>query len=301
MTHPQASLRHSIAAPDGRQLEVQVTGPDGGLPLVFHNGTPCGLGLYQPMLRAAADRGLRTVLYARPGYGQSTEQPGRRVADAAADVAAILDQLDAAEFVTIGWSGGGPHALACAALLPDRCRAAVSMAGVAPYHAAGLDWLAGMGPENLEEFGAAAQGQAALSRFLDEAAGLLRALTAADLVAGMGGLLSPADQAVLTGDLAEYLAGAFRDAVSPGIAGWRDDDLAFTAEWGFGVEACGAVPVAIWQGGQDRMVPAGHGDWLAANVPGARVRRPSGEGHLTLAVTSFGQILDDLTELAASG
>src|SRR5262245_23756854 len=139
----------------GRTLEVAVAGPVDGLPLVFHYGTPSGPVPYAPIVDAAAQHGLRTVVYARPGYGESTPQPGRTVADATADTAAILDALGCDTFVTLGWSGGGPHALACAALLPDRCLAAGSLAGVAPYGAAGLDWQAGMGTENVEEFGAA--------------------------------------------------------------------------------------------------------------------------------------------------
>ncbi|MGI8446514.1 MAG: alpha/beta fold hydrolase [Streptosporangiaceae bacterium] len=141
-----------LATPDGRQLEVLAAGPEDGLPLIFHNGTPGGLVAFPAMAAAAAERGLRTVMYARPGYGGSTGQPGRRIADAAADITAVLAEVGAQQFVTVGWSGGGPHALACAALLPGRCLAAASLAGVAPARAAGLDWTAGMGPENVTEF-----------------------------------------------------------------------------------------------------------------------------------------------------
>src|SRR6266571_2375137 len=145
-----------------------------GLPFVFHAGMPGGLVGHGPITEPAVGLGLRTVLYARPGYGASTQQPGRLVADAAADVTAILDHLGAGSFVTAGWSGGGPHALACAALLPGRCLAAASMAGVAPYGGQGLDWLDGMAEENVAEFGAAIAGEADLTRFLEEAAGSLR-------------------------------------------------------------------------------------------------------------------------------
>jgi len=125
--------------PDGRQLEVLADGPADGLPLLFHSGTPCGAVRYGPLVEAAARRELRTIVYSRPGYGTSTAKHGRSIADAVKDVEAILGELGADEFVTIGWSGGGPHALACAALLPDRCAAAVSLAGVAPYRVDGLD------------------------------------------------------------------------------------------------------------------------------------------------------------------
>jgi pimeloyl-ACP methyl ester carboxylesterase len=285
-----------VPATGGRQLEVLAAGPEDGLPLMFHNGTPGGLVAFAPMTAAAAERGLRTVMYARPGYGASTPQPGRRVADAAGDVAAVLDALGAEQFVSAGWSGGGPHALASAALLPERCLGVASIAGVAPYGAAGLDWLAGMAGENVAEFGAATAGEAALTAFLTAAAPQLAGITGEQLIAGLGDLASPADRAVLTGEFADYLAAAFRAALGTGIAGWRDDDLAFTADWGFALGT--GAPVAVWQGDQDMMVPFGHGQWLAAQLPEARVHLLPGAGHLSLAVGRFGEILDDLLSLA---
>jgi pimeloyl-ACP methyl ester carboxylesterase len=291
--------RLTVRTPDDRVLDVLVSGPEDGLALVFHTGTPSGLVDSGPVLPAAAERGLRTVLYARPGYGNSTPQPGRLVADAAADVDAILAHLRIDEFVTAGSSGGGPHALACAALLPVRCLAAATIAGVAPSDSPGLDWLAGMGQENVEEFSAANAGEADLTGFLDAAAGVMRDITAAQVVEGLGGLVSEADQAAVTGEFAEYLAEAFRAALTTGIAGWRDDDLAFAKDWGLSLDALGhATPVAIWQGDQDLMVPSAHGEWLAANIPRARAHLRPGEGHLTLVTKELGRILDDLLDLA---
>ncbi len=288
----------TVHAPGDRILDVLVSGPGNGLPLVFHSGTPGGLVGFEPLVEAASARGLRTVLYSRPGYGGSTPKPGRLVADAAADVAAILDQVGADQFVTAGWSGGGPHALACAALLPGRCLAAASIAGAAPYDSKALDWLDGMAEENVAEFGAAIAGEADLTRFLEEAAGSLRDVGAADVAENLGGLVSDTDKAVLNGDFAEYLAASLRAAVSAGIDGWRDDDLAFTRGWGFSVAALGGAAIAIWQGDEDRMVPRAHGDWLAANISMARARLLPGDGHLTLVVQRFGQILDDLLDMA---
>jgi pimeloyl-ACP methyl ester carboxylesterase len=297
MTPSSEPGTHTVPAAGGRQLEVLVTGPEGGLPLVFHEGTPAGLVRFEPVAAAAADRGLRLVMYARPGYGASTPQPGRRVADAAGDVTAVLDALGAGDFVTAGWSGGGPHALACAALLPGRCRGAATIAGVAPRQADGLDWLAGMGEENLAEFAAARAGEAELTEFLTAAAAELRDITADQVAEGLGDLVGDADKAVITGEFASYLAASFRAALVSGIAGWRDDDLAFDQDWGFPLEA--AVPVAIWQGDQDRMVPLAHGEWLAAHLPGAAAHLIPGAGHLSLAVDQLGLILDEL--LSAAG
>jgi pimeloyl-ACP methyl ester carboxylesterase len=289
----------TLDLPDGRRLEALATGPAAGLPLVMHNGTPAGLATYAPMVDAAAARGLRLVMCARPGYGDSTPRPGRRVADVTGDVAAVLDELGAEHFVTVGKSGGGPHALACAAGLPGRCLAAASMAGAAPYGVEGLDWLAGMGTENLEEFGAALTGEEPLTAFLAKAAVELATITGADVAEGLGDLVGAADKAAATGEFADYMAASFRAAVRTGIAGWRDDDLAFATGWGFTMaDVSAGAPVAVWQGDQDRMVPFSHGQWLAGNIPGARAHLLPGEGHLTLGVTSFGAILDDLLELA---
>lgn len=279
--------------PGGRQLEVVLAGPDDGFPLVFHYGTPGAPEPYAPMVEAAARRGLRTVLYARPGYGASTPRPGRTVADAATDTAAILDALGAGAFVTLGWSGGGPHALACAALLPGRCLAAATLAGVAPYGALGLDWLAGMGEDNLEEFAAAAAGDPELTRDLRARAEALGEVSAAEVAGALGDLVSDVDRAQLTGEFADFLARSLRAAVANGIAGWHDDDLAFVRDWGFTPDGR-RVPVTIWQGDQDRMVPYAHGEWLAANVPGAAARLLPGDGHLSLLGGHFDEIIDDL-------
>ena len=297
--------RRSLGMPDGRIVEIVTDGPEDGLPLVLHEGTPVGLDLYPPTVEAAAVRGLRSVLIARPGYEGSTPRPGRRVADVTEDVAEVLNALGGDTFLTMGWSGGGPHALACAALLPGRCLAAASIAGVAPYGVDGLDWMAGMGPENVEEFGATLKGEAALTEFLLKVADEVRSVTGQQVAEALGGLASEADKAALTGEYAEHMAAGLRAALSHGIAGWRDDDLAFAADWGFSLGWKPAkagerepAPVAIWQGDQDMMVPYAHGEWLAANITGARAHLLPGEGHLTLTVTSRDRILDDLLDMA---
>jgi pimeloyl-ACP methyl ester carboxylesterase len=265
--------------------------------LLFHSGTPSAAVAHPPLAAAAAEAGMRLVTYSRPGYAGSTAAPGRSVADAAGDVGAIADAIGADSFLTVGWSGGGPHALACAALLPGRCLGAATIAGVAPYRAPGLDWLQGMAPENVDEFSAAIEGAETLNPLLTGFAQELAEVQGADVAAALGGLVSEVDKAALTGEFADYLAASFRQAVSTGIAGWRDDDLAFVKPWGFEVHDL-STPVAIWQGDEDRMVPFGHGRWLADRIPGARAHLHPGEGHLSLLLTSFKEILVDLARLA---
>jgi pimeloyl-ACP methyl ester carboxylesterase len=271
----------------------------GDQPLVFHWGTPSAAVWFDPLAAAAAKVGLRLVTYSRPGYAGSTPRPGRSVADAADDVTAILDALGADTFVTLGWSGGGPHALACAALMPDRCAAATSLAGVAPYPAEGLDWLAGMSTENIEEFSAAFKGERALTPKLELMARDLETVRGTEVAAALGGLVSDVDKAALTGEFADTLAEAFRRSVSTGIAGWRDDDLAFARNWGFDLETI-QRPVAVWQGGQDRMVPFSHGQWLAAHIPTARVQLYPDEGRLSLGGASLDRIVADLVALSTA-
>jgi pimeloyl-ACP methyl ester carboxylesterase len=218
---------------------------------------------------------------------------GRAVGDVATDVQAILDALKIGSFFCAGQSGGGPHALACAALLPDRVIATAALAGVAPWPADGLDWLSGMGPENLEEFGASMKGSDALEAYLTPEAVSLGGVQPAAVAAALGGLLSDVDKAVLSGGYAEYMATSLSRAVSTGIAGWRDDDIAFVTPWGFDLPSI-QTPVAVWQGGEDRMVPLAHGAWLAGHIPGAEAHLLPDEGHLSLALNKIGDVLDGL-------
>ncbi len=268
-----------LVLPDGRALEYAVCGPPAGEALVFHHGTPSAALPAPGQVEAAADAGLRTISYSRPGYGGSDPHPGRRVADAAADVAALLDELGAPRFVTAGWSGGGPHALACGALLAGRCAGVACIAGVAPHDAAGLDWLEGMGEDNLTEFGAAVAGRDQLEALLGPTAEAMADITAPAIVEAIGSLLPAPDSELLDGPAGGHMAASFRRAVAPGVAGWRDDDLAFVAAWGFEVGDV-SVPVAVWQGDEDLMVPAAHGAWLSEHLPAAEMHRLPDEGHL---------------------
>ena len=289
---------NSLQLADGRTLEYLVTGPADGIPLILHGGTPSAAMFFEPMAETATAHGLRFVVHNRPGYGGSSPQPGRTVASVAGDVAAILDDLGADRFLTVGWSGGGPHALACAALLPGRCVAAASLAGVAPYDAEGLDWLDGMAPPNVVEFKATTTGEAALTAFLEAQAPGLAAVRGDQIAAALGDLVSEVDRKALTDRFADYMAASCAGAVAAGIAGWRDDDLAFVRPWGFDLSAID-VPVAVWQGGQDRMVPFAHGRWLAGRLPGAAAHLDPAEGHLSLVLNAFDVIVADLMKQLA--
>ena len=289
--------RFAARTQDGRVLDGYVDGPQPAIPLLFHNGTPSSGQLYAPFVEEAARRGLRMVSFSRAGYGSSTRNPGRSVADVIPDVAAVLDELGEDRFYTVGWSGGGPHALACAALLPTRIIGAAIVGGLAPYEAAGLDWLAGMADENVTGFRAALDGEAAMQSILERIEPAFASITADEVAARLGDLVAAVDRPAITGDAAAWLADVFRESVRVGLWGWHDDQLAFVRPWGLSVGDI-PVPVAIWQGLQDRQTPYAHGEWLASHIPGVHPHLLADEGHLSLGVDSFGMILDDLLTIA---
>ena len=288
-----AAGARTVATADGRSLDVLDAGGD-GLPLLYHSGTPGGAVPWPAAIEAARRSGLRWVTYSRPGYGASTPRRHRTVADAAADSAVVLDAVGAGEFVTVGWSGGGPHALACAALLGERCLGAATIAGAAPSHQPDLDFMAGMGDDNVAEFSLAFEGREALLPAIEALAQPFREITAEQVVEALRSLLSASDLQALEGPLAEYVAASGREAVRVGPEGWLEDDLAFCRDWGFDLGSV-TVPVAVWQGREDLMVPASHGEWLAAHVPGARPHLLEGVGHVAL-VARVGEILEDLVQ-----
>lgn len=288
---------HQVTAPDGRTLAARETGDPGGPAIVAHHGSPGAGLLFRSELESAQERGLRLIAYDRPGYGGSSPHEGRRVADAAADVAAILDALGVERFATYGTSGGGPHALACAALLGGRCTAAATIAGVGAADAPDLDWLDGMGEGNHVEFGAARQGREALVPVLERDAADLRDAEPEQLADAMRPHLSGVDAAALTGELAEHLLDSFKTGLAPGIEGWIEDDLAFVSPWGFDLAEI-EVPVLVWQGEEDLMVPGAHGRWLREHVPTAEGEVLEGEGHLTLFVNRVTDVHAWLVERA---
>ncbi len=291
----------TLTLADGRLLEYVSGGDPDGFPLVYHYGTPTAAVAHEPLSQAVARAGLRLVTFSRPGYGASTPRPvtGEWPVPITADVddtVALLDRLGIGDFVTLGWSGGGPRALACAATLPDRCLAAATLAGVAPLDSPGLDWTAGMGPENVRDLEAAVAGRKAFAPIAAEQAEELRVVTADDIVAALGGLVDEVDAAALTGDFAHHIAATFRHSVAQGPGGMIEDTLQMVRPWGFDVADI-RVPVSVWQGAHDKMVPFDHGKWLAGAVPGARVHLFDDEGHLSL-VERLDEILADLRDLA---
>lgn len=288
--------RSTFTLADGRGLDLRTTGPADGRVLLYFHGTPGSGHVDDGLAAAAADRGLRVVSWSRPGYSTSSRQPGRTIASVAADAAEVLDHLGAATALAAGWSGGGPHALAVGALLPGRIEGVACLAGVAPYaeSAGSLDFLAGMGEDNVDEFGAAMQGEGPVREYLEGShVDALRVAQGAEIVEQIGSLLPAVDRAWIGAEFGSDLATSFHEALAVSADGWVDDDLAFVRPWGFDLAAID-VPVSLWQGSEDLMVPFAHGRWLAAAMPRARAHLLDGDGHLSVVLGRVGEILDDL-------
>jgi pimeloyl-ACP methyl ester carboxylesterase len=266
-----------VDLPDGRSLELHDAGDPGGLPVIVHHGTPGSGVLYERW----ASEGVRLIGFDRAGYGGSVRDAGRAIAGVAADVEAVADALELERFATWGSSGGGPHALACAALCGNRLTAAASLAGVAPWGAEGLDWLAGMGEDNVKEFDLVLAGEETLRPAIERDRAELREATTDDLRQALDTLLGEADRAALTGSLAAWQLDSIVHGIRDSGDGWIDDNLAFVAAWGFDPAAIDR-PVLIVQGGDDRFVPKSHGAWLAAHVPGNEAWLDDAHGHLTI-------------------
>ncbi|HEV2035187.1 MAG TPA: alpha/beta hydrolase [Candidatus Dormibacteraeota bacterium] len=282
-------MERMIVTPDGRQLRVEEAGDPAGVPVLMHHGTPGAGHLYRPHVTDAINRGIRLIGYNRPGYGRSTPQPGRSVADCAADVRAIASELGIDRLGVWGISGGGPHALACAALLPDLVVAVGSLAAIAPYGAPGLDFFTGMGQENVDDVKLSLEDEPAARAKLGEDRERMLALTAEDMVQAFPTLVSAVDAAALDLELGEYLVACDQDGLGLGGDGWWDDGHAHLHPWGFDLESI-RVPVQLWHGRHDRFVPFQHGEWLASKIPGVEAHLTDEDGHLTLLQRRVGEV-----------
>jgi pimeloyl-ACP methyl ester carboxylesterase len=277
-----------IELSDGRTLHIYDAGAgdaDGRLAVFWHHGTPNTGAPPEPLLPAAAQRGIRWVSHDRPGYGGSTPQPGRDVASAAADISSIADTLGIDQFAVMGHSGGDSHALACGALLPERVLGVVCVAGMAPIDAEGLDWFTGMVPSGAARLRAAAGGRAGLADHLASTEFNPEEFT-------------PADHAALAGAWS-WLGTVAGQAMEGGPDGMVDDELAYVAPWGFDPGQV-SPPVLVLHGGQDRIAPSSHGMWLAGRSRSAQLWLRPDEGHISV-LHSATAAMDWLREHANQG
>jgi pimeloyl-ACP methyl ester carboxylesterase len=287
----------SFVVSGGRLVCYDTWGDPAGFPVFSLHGTPgCRLNRH-PDNERLAGTGARVITYDRPGYGQSDRHRGRQVVDCVADVAAIADDLGIDRFAVVGGSGGGPHCLAVAAWLPDRVVRARCVVGIAPYPADGLDWVAGMDPENVKEFSWALAGEDTLIPELERESREMLARINKDPATALGDFqVSDADRAALAHPVWQQIVQeAMPETFAHGVYGWADDDLAFTRPWGFDIGEI-QVPTEVWYGEHDVLTPPGHGRWLAAHVPNALVRVKGAEGHMGNPDT----VLTEVAELVAA-
>ncbi|GIF37979.1 alpha/beta fold hydrolase [Actinoplanes xinjiangensis] len=278
---------------DDRVLTAEVTGAPDGTPVFLLHGTPGSCAGPKPRSSVLYRQGVRLICHDRPGYGGSTRMPGRRVADAAQDVRAVADQLGVDRFCVVGRSGGGPHALACAALLPDRVMRAAVLVGLAPADAVGLDWYAGMSADNARNHAKAEVGDAELMRDMIA----LAVRTAADPESLLEELRTQAAEPDLlfmqSVMYRRLLTASYAEALRVGPYGWIDDILAFRGDWGFPVDQI-VPPVRLWHGADDTFSPVSHSRWLADRIPRAEVHVQYGAAHFA-AVEVLPKILTWLT------
>lgn len=281
----------TVRAQDGRELCVELGGNPSGFPVLVNGGTPNSRHLFEPWLADADRRGIRLISYDRPGYGGSSVDSGHSVADGAEDVRAIAEALGIGRLAVWGYSGGGPYTLACASILPDLVVAAATLGSVAPYGPEDLDYLGGMGQDNVEGIELyLADPKQARERGKQEREEMLQS-TPEQLSEVLKTLLTPVDAAVLTGALAEFLSRCTQDGLAPGLDGWWDDGVAHMDPWGFDLGSI-QVPVKVWHGRHDLFVPFQHGQWLAGHVRGAEADLSEEDGHLTLLVNRVGEVHD---------
>lgn len=291
----------TVRTPDERELCVEIAGTRGGGAILVHPGTPNSRHLFEPWIADAERRGLMILAYDRPGYGGSTPRPGHTVADGAHDAAVVADALGIDHFVTWGMSGGGPYALACAAILPDRVSAAGLIGSIAPWHVPGLDYFTGMGKDNVEDIQLMLSDAEAARRKAesDRVEAIELATRGERLSEAWASLVSPTDAAIIAGAFGDYLNRSTLDGLAPGVDGWWDDGVAHLAPWGFDPAAV-TVPVMVWHGRQDLFVPVTHGEWLAANIAGAQASITDDDGHLSVAASRIHEVHAWLLEAAGS-
>ena len=285
-TNPQVRL---VDSEDGRRLRVEVAG-SGDRMILAQLGTPNAGVLFEPWGRDAGARGFTLVTYDRPGYGGSSSQRGRIVADCVKDVRTIASALGFTRCAVWGFSGGGPHALACGALAPDLVAAVATIGSPAPPDASGLDYFAGMPDEARQDQALFRTDRAAWERVSEQQRQASLAMTAAERAEAWSVGKAQIDHVALHGDFGAWLHGAVQAGLSRAIDGVLDDNVAlFFTRWGFDAASI-AVPVKVWHGALDRFVPYGHGRWLAEHIPGAEADLNDTDGHLNVASERIGDV-----------
>lgn len=277
---------------DSRALDYISNDVESQTGILFHHGTPGECTSWQKWFSEITD--VKGVAASRPGYGLSDRRKDRTIASDMDNQSELLEFLGIKKFVSIGWSGGGPHAINMTR--HPNCVGAITLAGVGEWGNSDLDFLAGMGPENHEEFGAALSGAQEIENWMQKNYETFKNVNGSDLIESFGGLIGDADKRALTPEVAEVDAASYRRALSMGYYGWMDDDLAFVQSFGFKLSQIDK-PVLVWQGDDDFMVPKAHSEWLAKHIPTAKLNFVPGHGHISLGESYRYEIVEQARRL----
>jgi len=282
-------MRSSIKLSDGRSIDYLDNGVISKSALILHHGTPTTMTVWGTWLAAAAEKGTRAIAFTRPGYAGSDRKIGYSVLDANDDLEEILEYLDVENFVSIGWSGGGPYALASGLL--KSCTGVQLIAAVSPYDAKDFDWFQDQSPESIEEAKIAVESLENSIIYKEKYYAEIRDLTAEQILVEYAKRSSFNTFEDDFRAFAKDLSASLHDALESGVAGFADDERAFLRNWGFETKAV-PVPVCIWHGLEDLTVSPHMGRWLHANISDSKLELLDGQNHGSIMVENRNEIID---------
>jgi pimeloyl-ACP methyl ester carboxylesterase len=281
-------MSNALKLSDGRAIEYIDNGVSSKSALILHHGTPTSMTVWGTWLAAAAEKGIRAIACTRPGYAGSDRKVGHRIIDANDDLEEILNQLDIENFVSIGWSGGGPYALASGLL--KKCTGVQLIASVSPYDADDFDWFQDQTPEMVEEAKVSAKSLEDSITFKEGYYTELRDMTTEQFLVEYEKRSSFKAFENAYREFSKDLSFSMRDALRDGAIGYAEDEYAFLSNWGFETKEI-QVPVGIWQGLDDKSVSPHMAKWLNANIVKPTLKLLDGQHHGSIMVETREQIL----------
>ena len=279
----------SLKLPDGRCIEYIDNGVSSKSALILHHGTPTSMTVWGTWLAAAAEEGIRAIAFTRPGYASSDRKVGRSIIDANEDLVEILNQLAVEKFVSVGWSGGGPYALASGLL--NKCSGVQLIASVSPYDAEDFDWFQDQTPEMVEEAKISARSLEDSINFKENYYKEFRDMTAEQFLTEYAKRSSFESFETIYREFSKDLSFSMHEALRDGVIGYAEDEYAFLRNWGFETKEI-QVPVLIWQGLDDLSVSPHMARWLNANISNPTLKLLEGQHHSSIMVEKRAEILN---------
>lgn len=279
----------SLKLPDGRCIEYIDNGVSSKSALILHHGTPTSMTVWGTWLAAAAEEGIRAIAFTRPGYASSDRKVGRSIIDANEDLVEILNQLAVEKFVSVGWSGGGPYALASGLL--NKCSGVQLIASVSPYDAEDFDWFQDQTPEMVEEAKISARSLEDSINFKENYYKEFRDMTAEQFLTEYAKRSSFESFETTYREFSKDLSFSMHEALRDGVIGYAEDEYAFLRNWGFETKEI-QVPVLIWQGLDDLSVSPHMARWLNANISNPTLKLLEGQHHSSIMVEKRAEILN---------